>query len=225
MTAISAEGGVGGMRESADRNGMDIRWIMPDGFFEIPMDAEDLDETADRLMALARTVMPEADFAVQLEWAVMLAAHYDSFVEAGVHYSGFVLTEVEGTRCTATVTVSMIDLDAEAGPRPVGFLGSSLRHLGIGQVSEIDLPCGPAVCCIGERQGRLDGSLTVSGKDEALRTSFIQVQVPLTNGTVLVLEMSTPTPEGWDVFSAMFAGVAKSVRLFDVEGESLVMPA
>ncbi|MFG2436875.1 hypothetical protein [Streptomyces sp. NPDC048508] len=222
MTATVAEDGT---RESANENGLDVRWIMPDGFFEIPMDAEDLDATAEQLVELARTVMPEADFAVQLEWAVMLAAHYDSFVEAGVHYAGFVLTEVEGTRCTATVTVSMIDLAAEAGPRPVGFLGSSMRHLGIGQVSEIDLPCGPAVCCIGDRQGSLDGSLTVSGKDEALRTSFIQIQLPLSNGTVVVLEMSTPTPEGWDVFSSMFAGVAKSVRLFDDAGEPVVMPA
>ncbi|KAB1986932.1 MULTISPECIES: hypothetical protein [Streptomyces] len=221
MTAISAEGR---LRGPAGENGIDVRWIMPEGFFEIPLDAEDLDETADQLMELARGVMPEADFDVQLQWAVMCAAHYDSFVEAGVQYAGFVLTEVEGTRCTATVTVSMIDLDARAGSNPVGFMGTSMRHLGIGQVSEIELPCGPAVCCIGDRRGSLDGSLTESGQDETVRTSFIQVQVPLANGTAVVMEMGTPTPEGWDVFSSMFAGVVKSVRLFDAEGEPVVMP-
>ncbi|MFE1286655.1 hypothetical protein [Streptomyces sp. NPDC058751] len=221
MTAISAEGR---LRGPAGENGIDVRWIMPDGFFEIPLDAEDLDETADQLMELARGVMPEADFDVQLQWAVMCAAHYDSFVEAGVQYAGFVLTEVEGTRCTATVTVSMIDLDDRAGSNPVGFMGTSMRHLGIGQVSEIELPCGPAVCCVGERKGSLDGSLTGSGQDETVRTSFIQVQVPLANGTAVVMEMGTPTPEGWDVFSSMFAGVVKSVRLFDAEGEPVVMP-
>ncbi|MEY2242568.1 hypothetical protein [Streptomyces sp. BF23-18] len=221
MTAISVEGE---LRGPAGENGIDVRWIMPDGFFEIPLDAEDLDETAEQLMQLARDVMPEADFDVQLQWAVMCAAHYDSIMEAGVQYAGFVLTEVEGTRCTATVTVSMIDLDTRAGSDPVGFMGSSMRHLGIGQVSEIELPCGPAVCCIGDRKGSLDGSLTGSGKDEAVRTSFIQVQVPLTNGTAVVMEMGTPTPEGWDVFSSMFAGVVKSVRLFDAEGEPVVMP-
>jgi hypothetical protein len=197
---------------------------MPEGFFEIPMDAEDLDTTAEQLMELARGALPEADFEVQLQWAVMCAAHYDSFVEAGVQYAGFVLTEVDGARCTATVTVSMIDLDSRAGSNAVGFIGSSMRHLGIGQVSEIQLPCGPAVSCIGNRKGSLDGSLTASGKDETVWTSFIQVQVPLTNGTALVLEMGTPTPDGWDVFSAMFAGVVKSLRLFDAEGEPLVMP-
>ncbi|MFF3410225.1 hypothetical protein ACFYW8_29315 [Streptomyces sp. NPDC002742] len=221
MTAISVEGE---LRSPADGNGVDVRWIMPDGFFEIPLDAEDLDETAEQLVELARGAMPEADFDVQLQWAVMCAAHYDSFVEAGVQYAGFVLTEVEGARCTATVTVSMIDLDAQAGPDPVGFMGSSLRHLGIGQVSEIELPCGPAVCCIGDRKGSLDGSLTASGEDEPVRTSFIQVQVPLTNGTAVVFEMGTPTPDGWEVFSSMFAGVVKSVRLFDTEGEPVVMP-
>jgi hypothetical protein len=221
MTAISVEGE---LRGSADGNGLDIRWIMPDGFFEIPLDAEDLDETAEQLMELSRSAMPEADFDVQLQWAVMCAAHYDSFVEAGVQYAGFVITEVEGARCTATVTVSMIDLDAQAGINPVGFMGSSMRHLGIGQVSEIELPCGPAVCCIGDRKGSLDGSLTASGEDETVRTSFIQVQLPLTNGTAVVLEMGTPTPEGWEVFSSMFAGVVKSVRLFTAEGEPVVMP-
>lgn len=220
MTALSVEASPGPVGD----NGVDVRWIMPDGFFEIPLDADDLDETAAHLMELARDVMPEADFEVQLQWAVMCAAHYDSFVEAGVQYAGFVLTEVEGTRCTATVTVSMIDLDPRVGSDPVGFMGSSMRHLGIGQVSEIELPCGPAVCCVGDRKGSLDGSLTGSGKDEPVPTSFIQVQVPLTNGTAVVMEMSTPTPEGWDVFSSMFAGVVKSVRLFTAEGEPVVMP-
>ncbi|MFJ2608881.1 hypothetical protein ACIO13_28460 [Streptomyces sp. NPDC087425] len=204
--------------------GIDVRWIMPEGFFEIPMDADDLDETAGRLIALAREVMPEATFEVQLQWAAMIAAHYDSFIEAGIQYSGFVLTEVDGERCTATVSISMIDLDERAGTNPVGFLGSTMRHLGLGQVGEIRLPCGPAVSCIGTRRGSLDGSLTASGAEEQLATSFIQIQIPLDNGTALVLEMGTPTPGGWDVFSAMFAGVAKSIRLFNDSGKPLVMP-
>ncbi|MEU4926981.1 hypothetical protein AB0G54_10820 [Streptomyces yokosukanensis] len=221
MTAVTAEENSGGALSGP---GVDVRWIMPEGFFEIPMDAEDLDETADQLIELGRAVMPEATFEAQLQWAVMVAAHYDSFAEAGIQYSGFVLTEVDGERCTATVTVSLIDLDERAGTRPVGFLSSTMRHLGIGQVSEIELPCGPAVSCIGTRKGSLPGSLTTSGTDEPIVTSFIQVQVPLINGTALILEMGTPTPAGWDVFSAMFAGVVKSVRLFDDSGKPMVMP-
>jgi hypothetical protein len=218
MTADETRlGSVGGQ-------GINVRWIMPEGFFEIPMESEDLDETAEQLIELARKTMPDADFEVQLQWAVMVAANYDSFVEAGVQYAGFCMTEVEGTRCTATVSISMIDLDDRARSKPVGFLGSTMRHLGLGEVSEIALPCGPAVSCIGKRKGSLDGSLTASGADEAIWTSFIQVQIPLTNGTCLVLEMGTPTAEGWDVSSSMFAGVVKSVRLFDDGGKPVVMP-
>lgn len=197
---------------------------MPEGMFEFPVDVEDLDEIAERLVELARTVMPESSFEMQLEWALMVAAQYDSFIEAGVQYSGFVITDVEGARCTATVNVCLSDLDASAGVRPVGFIGSAMRHLNIGQVSEIDLPCGPAVSCIGTRKAELDGSLTASGKGEPVWTSFIQVQVPLSNSTLLTLEMSTPNREGWDVFSSMFAGVVKSVRLFDDAGRPLAMP-
>lgn len=221
MTATAADEEV---QNSLGVEGIDVRWIMPEGFFEIPMDAENLDETAEQLVQLAREVLPEADFEVQLQWALMVAAHYDSFVEAGVQYAGFCVTEVDGTRCTATVSISMVDLDQRAGPKPVGFLSSSMRHLGLGQVSEIQLPCGPAVSCIGTRKGSLDRSLTASGADEDLLTSFIQVQIPLANGTCVVLEMGSPTAEGWDVFSAMFAGVVKSVRLFDDAGQPLVMP-
>ncbi|MGW7419722.1 hypothetical protein ACWGJB_06580 [Streptomyces sp. NPDC054813] len=221
MSAVAAEENVQG---SIGGPGIDVRWIMPEGFFEIPMDSESLDETAEQLVELARAVMPEATFDVQLEWAVMVAAHYDSFVEAGIQYSGFVLTEVDGERCTATVSVSMTDLDERAGAHPVGFLGSTMRHLNMGEVSEIELPCGPAVSCIGTRKGSLPGSLTASGADEPVVTSFIQVQIPLNNGTVLVLEMGTPTPQAWEVFSAMFAGVVKSVRLFNESGKPMVMP-
>lgn len=221
MTATTAQEN---LRGSVGGDGIDVRWIMPEGFFEIPMDVEDLDETAEQLIELARKTLPEADFEVQLQWAVMVAANYDSFVEAGVQYAGFVMAEVDGTRCTATVSVSMIDLDERAGSNPAGFIGSTMRHLGIGQVSEVELPCGPAVSCIGSRKSSLDGSLTASGAAEAVWTSFIQVQIPLTNETVLVLEMGTPTPEGWDGFSSMFAGVVKSVRLFNEAGKPVVMP-
>ncbi|MFF1294120.1 MULTISPECIES: hypothetical protein [unclassified Streptomyces] len=197
---------------------------MPEGFFEFPMDAEDLDELAEQLVELARKAMPEATFEVQLQWAVMIAAQYDSFIESGVQYAGICMTAVDDKRCTATVSVSMIDLDERVSSNPVGFIGSTMRHLGLGQISEIELPCGPAVSCIGTRKSSLDGSLTVSGEDEPIWTSFIQVQIPLTNGTAVVMEMGTPTPDGWDVFSSMFAGVAKSVRLYNGAGKPIVMP-
>jgi hypothetical protein len=122
------------------------------------------------------------------------------------------------------VNVSLLDLDERAGANPAGFIATTMRHLELGEIGEVQLPCGPAVTCVGSRSSAIDGSLTQSGRDEPIWTSFIQAQIPLNNGTVLLLEMGTPTVEGWDVFSAMFAGIVKSVRFFDIDGAPLVMP-
>ncbi|MEU0193042.1 hypothetical protein ABZ250_24700 [Streptomyces afghaniensis] len=211
-------------RSLAESGGIEVRWIMPEGFLELPFEADDLDELAKQLVELAKQALPGADEEVQLEYAAMCVAHYDEFIEAGVQYAGFVTTEVDGVRCTATVNVSLLDLDERAGSNPVGFIATTMRHLELGQIGEVQLPCGPAVTCVGNRPSSIDGSLTQSGQDESIWTSFIQVQIPLTNGTVLLLEMGTPTVEGWDVFSAMFAGIVKSVRFFDSDGAPLVMP-
>ncbi|MGX5213397.1 hypothetical protein ACWKT3_32695 [Streptomyces violaceus] len=197
---------------------------MPEGFLELPFEADDFDELAEQLIELAQQALPGADEEVQVQYAAMCAAHYDEFIEAGVQYAGFVTTEVDGVRCTATVNVSLLDLDERAGSNPVGFIATTMQHLELGQVGEVQLPCGPAVTCVGNRPSNIDGSLTPSGEAEPIWTSFIQVQIPLDNGTVLLLEMGTPTAEGWDVFSAMFAGIVKSVRLFDIHGAPLVMP-
>ncbi|MER6106998.1 hypothetical protein [Streptomyces hirsutus] len=221
MTADIAEETRRGLTGSG---GVEVRWIMPEGFFELPFEADNLDELADRLVELAKRVLPGADEEVQLQYAAMCAANYDEFIEAGVQYAGFVTTEVDGVRCTATVNVSLMDLDERAGENPVGFIATTMRHLELGQIGEVQLPCGPAVTCVGNRPSSIDGSLTQSGQDESIWTSFIQVQIPLNNGTALLLEMGTPTAEGWEVFSAMFAGIVKSVRFFDDHGSSMVMP-
>ncbi|MFH8659513.1 hypothetical protein [Streptomyces afghaniensis] len=211
-------------RSLTESGGIEVRWIMPEGFLELPFEADDLEELGKQLLELAKQALPGADEEVQVQYAAMCVAHYDEFIEAGVQYAGFVTTEVDGVRCTATVNVSLLDLDERAGSNPVGFIATTMRHLELGQIGEVQLPCGPAVTCVGNRPSSIDGSLTQSGQDESIWTSFIQVQIPLTNGTVLLLEMGTPTVEGWDVFSAMFAGIVKSVRLFDSDGAPLVMP-
>ncbi|MEU6737147.1 hypothetical protein [Streptomyces physcomitrii] len=200
-----------------------VRWVMPEGFFELPMEADTIEELADQMMDLSRRVLPEGSADMQLEWAIMCMASYDMLYEAGVQYSAFVMTEVDETRCTAHVNVSLIDLVDDALDRPAAAIAAALRALELGEVQEFRLPCGPAVSCVGTRQAVVDKSITPSGVDEPFWTSFIQVQVPLSNGTAVVLEMSTPTPEGWEVFSQMFAGVAKSLRLYDEVGRPVVM--
>lgn len=211
-----------------DGEAIDVRWLMPEEFFEFPLDYEDMDATTDQLLELAARVLPGADLEIQVEWAAMCGANYDSFFEGGVQYAGFCIAEIAGERCTATVNVSVFDLDAldpgRFGQRPVNLIASTLRGLGIGEVAEIELPCGPAVSCIGSRVNTVSAELTASGSEQPMSSSFIQVQIPLTNSTVIVLEMSTPTMAAWDAFSKMFAGIVRGVRLFDTEGNPVVMP-
>ncbi|MXM62454.1 hypothetical protein GR925_03060 [Streptomyces sp. HUCO-GS316] len=204
-----------------DGEAVHVRWIMPEGFFELPMEVESIDQLADELVALAQQVMPGATPDMQYQWAALCAGNYDAFVEGGIQYAGFVMTEVDGTRCTATVHVSLMDLAEEARFNPVQATIGALSAFNQGEVQEINLPCGPAVSWIGTRQAAVDAALAPSGHDEPFWTSFIQVQAPLPNGTVLVLEMVTPTQEGWDTFSSMFAGIVKSVCFFDDEGNLL----
>ncbi|AIJ14114.1 hypothetical protein ACQ9AR_26060 [Streptomyces lividans] len=215
MTTATSENGLASVSEG---EAVHVRWIMPEGFFELPMDVESIDELADELISLAQRVMPDAPENMQYQWAALCAGNYDAFVEGGIQYAGFVITEVDGTRCAATVHVSMTELADEARLRPILATAGALRDLGQGEVTEIDLPCGPAVSLIGARRSVVDAALAPSGHDEPFWTSFIQAHVPLPNGTVVVLEMVTPTQEGWDVFSAMFAGILKSLCFFDDKG-------
>ncbi|WP_432095185.1 hypothetical protein [Streptomyces sp. bgisy100] len=197
-----------------DEGFLDVNWVMPTGFFELPMEAESVEEITEQLIRLAQEVLPNGTPDMQYQWAAMCGANYDAFVEGSVQYAGFVATEVDDKRCTATVHVSLMDLAEETRKDPIQATMAALKALNIGEVREISLPCGPAVSCIGSRRAALTGALTPSGNDEPFWTSFIQVQIPLSNGTAAVFELATPTQEGWDVFSSMFAGVVKSVRIF-----------
>ncbi|MEU6120654.1 hypothetical protein [Streptomyces sp. NPDC047123] len=210
-----------GMSSVGDGEPVHVRWVMPEGFFELPAEADSIEDLADRIIELAREIMPKGTPDMQYHWAAMCIATYDELIDAGVQYAGFVITEVEGTRCTANVNLSLIDLAEEARFSPVPHTARALRALGQGDVDEILLPCGPAVSWVGTRQALIEAALAPSGHDEPFWTSFINVQVPLSNGTAVVLEMTTPTQEGWDVFSSMFAGIAKSVTLFDAHGSPI----
>ncbi|WP_436737376.1 hypothetical protein [Streptomyces sp. BBFR102] len=201
-----------------------VRWVMPEGFFELPARFEDPDDLADQLLALSAEVLPKGSEEMRVQWAVMVAGNYDTLIEEGVQYAGFVITEVEGERCSAEVHVVLRDLPGSAGGDPLKATSKALRSLGTGEVDRLKLACGKAVSCIGVRQTPVSGVLTGGGADTLMPTWFIQVHLPLPNETVVILEMSTPSAEGWDVFSSMFAGVVKSLRLFDDEGTPLVTP-
>ncbi|PBO30452.1 hypothetical protein CLM84_08425, partial [Streptomyces albidoflavus] len=82
-----------------------VRWVMPEGFFELPARFEDPDDLADQLLALSEEVLPKGSEEMRVQWAVMVAGNYDTLIEEGVQYAGFVITEVEGERCSAEIHV------------------------------------------------------------------------------------------------------------------------
>ncbi|MFF1377061.1 hypothetical protein [Streptomyces sp. NPDC058308] len=224
MSVVIPDGGpsrASSATAAADGEPIEVRWVMPEGFFELPTEAESIDDLADQLIQLAEEIIPKGTPDMQYRWAALCVASYDELVETGVQYAGFVITEVDGERCTANVSLSLVDLAEEARVSPVHNTAQALRALGHGDVDEIELPCGPAVSWVGTRQAVIEAAIAPSGQDEPFWTSFINVQVPLSNGTAVVLEMTTPTQEGWDVFSSMFAGIAKSLTLFDTEGNPM----
>lgn len=101
-------------------------------------------------------------------------------------------------------------------------IASSLRRIEAGEVSEIELPCGLAVSCIGTRQEKLPGELTESDESLTFSTAYIRVYVSLPNGTTVVVEMATPNTAAWDLFSTMFGNTVSSIRLFNADGSPLI---
>ncbi|WP_434596253.1 hypothetical protein [Streptomyces sp. A5-4] len=202
-----------------------VRWVMPEIFHDLPIKEEDEDEAVRLLDELAAKALPGAADEDQLRFAVVCALGIDDLLAAGAEYAGVCVAVVDEAPCTATVFASLVD--GSGGDRamdPVKAISADLRRADAGEVSEIQLPCGPAVSCIGTREDRITGDLTGAETGSMLSTSFIRVYVPLPNGTTLMMEMATPTPAGWDTFSTMFGNIASSIRLFDVGGSALIIP-
>ncbi|MFD3925949.1 hypothetical protein [Streptomyces sp. NPDC058614] len=200
-----------------------VRWVMPEIFHDLPIHESDDDEAVRLLAELADKTLPGAPEEDRTRFAVMCALGVDDLLAVGADYAGICLTAVDGMPCSATLFVSLVD-----GPDVEGVLGvvtaisSSLRRIGTGEVSRIELPCGPAVSCVGTRESTLTGELTESGESLTFPTGYIRVYVPLPNGTIVVMEMSTPTMAGWDIFSTMFGNTVSSIRLFNADGSPLI---
>jgi hypothetical protein len=200
-----------------------VRWVVPEIFHDIPIQEEDDDRAVQLLGELAEKALPGAPQEEQTKLAVMCALSVDGLSAAGAEYAAICVTAVENVPCTATLFVSLADgPDTDGVRNTVNKILSSLGGVGVGEISLIELPCGPAVSCIGIREEKLVGELTESGEGFAFPTAYIRVYVPLPNGTVVVMEMSTPSMDGWDVFSTMFGNVVSSIRLFNADGSPLI---
>lgn len=201
-----------------------VRWVMPEIFHDLPIHETDDDEAIRLLEELAEKALPGAGEEDKTRFGVFCALGFDDLLAAGAEYAAICVTAVGETPCTATVFASLVDSPEVDGgvARAVKEISSSLRRVDAGEVSEIELPCGPAVSYIGSREAQLTGELTESGEKLTFPTSYIRVYVPLPNGTTLVMEMATPTEVGWDTFSTMFGNTVSSVRLFAADGTPMI---
>ncbi|MGY0069008.1 hypothetical protein ACWZEH_19895 [Streptomyces sp. QTS137] len=203
-----------------------VRWVMPENFHDIPIHATDDDEAVRLLGEIVGKALPGAGEEAQTALAVTCALGVDELLAAGAEYAGICVTAIDETPCTATVFAALLDSpDAADVPDMAKVIAASLRRLDDGEVSRIELPCGFAVSYIGTRDDKMIGELTQSGEDFTFPTSYIRVYVPLPNATTLMMEMSTPTMSGWDMFSTMFGNIVSSIRLFHADGSPLITSA
>ncbi|MEU1128416.1 hypothetical protein ABZ383_00880 [Streptomyces sp. NPDC005900] len=201
-----------------------VRWVMPEIFQDIPLNEEDDDEAVRLLEELAQKALPGAEAEDQLKLAVVIALGMDDLLAGGAEYAAVCVGAVGENPCTATVFASLTDSPDTTDDDAIAAIASSLRREGLGETAEIHLPCGPAVSCVGTRDDKVSAELTESPDGLTIPTSFIRVYVPLPNGTTLVMEMSTPTPVGWDTFSTIFGNIVSSIRLFTADGTALIVP-
>ncbi|MFG2327627.1 hypothetical protein [Streptomyces sp. NPDC048568] len=203
-----------------------VRWVMPEIFHDIPVQESDDDEAVRLLGELVEKALPGAGEEAQAALGVTCALGVDDLLAAGAEYAGLCVAAIDDTPCTATVFATLMDSPDAADVRDaVEAIVANLRKLGDGEVSRIELPCGSAVSYVGSRDDKLIGELTDTGQNLTFPTWFIRVYVPLPNGSSLMMEMSTPTMAGWDAFSTMFGNTVSSIRLFLADGTPLITSA
>ncbi|ATL29676.1 hypothetical protein [Streptomyces formicae] len=200
-----------------------VRWVMPEIFHDIPLHEDDEDEAVRLLEELAEKALPGAEPEDCLKLAVVIALGMDDLLADGAEFAAVCVAAIGEDPCSATVFASLTDSPETQDGDTIAAIASGLRRLGGAEVAEIQLPCGPAVSCIGTREDRISGQLTQSGADLPVPTSYVRVYLPLPNMTTVVMEMSTPTPVGWDTFSTIFGNVVSSIRLFHADGSPLII--
>ncbi|MEU1290035.1 hypothetical protein [Kitasatospora sp. NPDC005856] len=199
---------------------LQIRFVVPPAFHEVPVLGTD-DQVAEELWELVCEVLASRSEEVRVRWAVALAGLIPPMAEAGVVHAGMCLVDVDGRPSTASIVASVCPLVGTDYAGAVDFLLSRLaRSRPEAEVTAVELPAGRAVAVIDAVATPLDdGSTPLDGLavplvDGVLTTSVIQVHLPLPNESQLLsLELSTPCPEDWVLYSELFAGVVRSIHL------------
>jgi hypothetical protein len=204
-----------GPTEATDRGRLYVGWIIPPFFHELPVDTDDPEEAADRLIALVREVMPGGSAEQQLRMFLMYAPIVGELIEAGAAYAGLCLMDMDSRPSTATVAVYRMPLDgvthAEALAQAEAGLKAAHPDDDI-RTSELPYGGGSGVVRIGSAPVRLPAEASPTGEPLEVPRGLIQVFVPLPNDTeMLAFEMSTPCMEDWDYYSELFAEIVRTL--------------
>lgn len=207
-----------------DAGDIHVRWVMPEIFHDLPVREADDDMVVQLLGDLVDRALPKAEEEDKARVGAVCALAVADLRSAGADYAALCLTAVEQVPCTATVMATLVGSpEVVGGPRAVTrSIASDLRRTGTGEIAEVELPCGFAVTDIGSRESKLTGDLTDTGESIGFSAWYIRVYAPLPNDVTFVIEMETPTPAGWDVFSTMFGNTVSSIRLYDASGSRLI---
>ncbi|MFE7637847.1 hypothetical protein ACFU7Z_27785 [Kitasatospora sp. NPDC057518] len=199
---------------------LQIRFIVPPAFHQVPVFGTE-EQVAEELWEMVCEVLASRSEEDRAAWAMTLAGLIPSMAEAGVIHAGMCLVDVDGRPSMATITASLCPLEGTDYPGAVDFL---LTRLALSrpeaEVTAVELPAGRAVAVIDAVATAVDdGSTPLDGLavplvDGVLTTSVIQVHLPLPNESQLLsLELSTPCPEDWVLYSELFADVVRSIHL------------
>ncbi|MFD4658388.1 hypothetical protein ACFWP2_22475 [Kitasatospora sp. NPDC058444] len=199
---------------------LQIRFIVPPAFHEVPVFGTE-EQVVEALWEMVCEVLASRSEEDRASWAMMLAELIPTMAEAGVIHAGMCLVDVDGRPSMATITASVCPLEGTDYAGAVDFLLARLaRARPEAEVTAIELPAGRAAAVIDAVATALDdGSAPLDGLavplvDGVLTTSVIQVHLPLPNESQLLsLELSTPCPEDWVLYSELFADVVRSIHL------------
>ncbi|MEU4096067.1 hypothetical protein [Streptomyces sp. NPDC026673] len=198
-----------------DGGRLHVGWFMPPFFHELPVDTDDPDEGARRLVATAKEVLANGSEDEQLRMALLYASIMGDLRDAGACYAGFCVLDMDGRNSTATVAVYRTPLPEEttADDAVTEMLAAFRGAYPADDIQVSELPCGrPGVVRIGSAPFELPAELSPTGEAVTVDRGLIQVYVPLPNDTEMVaFELSTPSMEDWDLYSELFAEIVRGL--------------
>ncbi|MEU5238636.1 hypothetical protein ACH4UR_27055 [Streptomyces lydicus] len=186
---------------------------MPEFVRELPVNATETDAVADSLYTLATDLMPEHSAAEQFRFALGVGAQLEAMAEADVIYAGLCFLEVEGRPTASTILVSQVEHDGEDEAAVLRTTREALeRKHPDDDFRTVELPCGPALSRVGSSGFVMAAEASPTGREELIPQSEIQVFVPLPDTSeMLIFELASPSPDGWDLHSELFAEILKTI--------------